>query len=45
MARFHMGSTVIVLLPAGTVSLRANLVPELAVRMGQRLGTLSSPAN
>ncbi|WP_297919971.1 archaetidylserine decarboxylase [Metallibacterium sp.] len=45
MARFHMGSTVIVLLPAGAVSLRANLVPELAVRMGQRLGTLSSPAN
>lgn len=45
MARFHMGSTVIVLLPAGAATLRVELVPELAVRTGQRLGTLSSTDN
>ena len=36
MARFNMGSTVIVLLPAG-VELAAGLAPGAAVRMGQRL--------
>ncbi len=40
MARFHMGSTVIVLLPAGAATLQAGLEAGLAVRMGQRLGTL-----
>ena len=45
MARFHMGSTVIVLLPAGAATLRIGLVAELAVRMGERLGTLSSQGN
>jgi phosphatidylserine decarboxylase len=36
MARFNMGSTVIVLLPAG-VELAPGLAPGTAVRMGQRL--------
>lgn len=39
MARFNMGSTVIVLLPRGH-RLVAGLAPGLPVRMGQRLGTL-----
>jgi phosphatidylserine decarboxylase len=38
MARFNMGSTVIVLLPAGTSSLD-DLQPLQVVRLGQRLGT------
>ncbi|TPG10076.1 phosphatidylserine decarboxylase [Rhodanobacter glycinis] len=37
MARFNMGSTVIVLLPAGMVELDA-LQPQQAVHVGQRLG-------
>jgi phosphatidylserine decarboxylase len=39
MARFEMGSTVIVLVPTGTTD--AQLTPEQAVRVGQRLGDLS----
>lgn len=37
MARFNMGSTVILLLPAGTVGLDA-LQPQQAVQVGQRIG-------
>lgn len=37
MARFNMGSTVILLLPAGTATLDA-LQPQQPVRVGQRLG-------
>jgi phosphatidylserine decarboxylase len=37
MARFNMGSTVIVLLPAGGATLDA-LQPQQAVRVGQRIG-------
>ncbi|HET8899450.1 MAG TPA: archaetidylserine decarboxylase [Rhodanobacteraceae bacterium] len=37
MARFNMGSTVIVLLPSGA-ELDPDLAPEQPVRMGQRLG-------
>ncbi|MGH8147432.1 MAG: archaetidylserine decarboxylase [Rhodanobacteraceae bacterium] len=39
MARFEMGSTVIVLVPTGTTD--TQLAPEQAVRVGQRLGDLS----
>lgn len=39
MARFNMGSTVVVLLPRGH-ALAAGLTPGSPVRMGQRLGTL-----
>lgn len=38
MARFEMGSTVIVLLPAGGGSLEPGLRPDQPVRVGQRLG-------
>jgi phosphatidylserine decarboxylase len=37
MARFNMGSTVILLLPEGTAELDA-LQPQQAVQVGQRLG-------
>jgi phosphatidylserine decarboxylase len=40
MARFNYGSTVIVLLPKGRVSLEISLQPEQAVKLGQRLGTI-----
>jgi phosphatidylserine decarboxylase len=38
MARFNYGSTVIVLLPKGRVSLDCSLASEQAVKLGQRLG-------
>lgn len=38
MARFHMGSTVIVLFEADAVRWETGLDPEATVRMGQRLG-------
>ncbi len=41
MARFNYGSTVIVLLPKDRVELDRSLVPEQAVRLGQRLGTIN----
>ena len=37
MARFHMGSTVIVLLPSGQADLDGPAAPGQAVRMGQRV--------
>ena len=40
MGRFNMGSTVIVLLPPGAVSLLEELGPSDAVQMGQKLGRL-----
>jgi len=40
MGRFNMGSTVIVLFPAGSVELAPHLGPEVAVRMGELLGTV-----
>ena len=42
MARFNMGSTAIVLLPAGMATLDRSLVPEAAVRVGQAIGRLAS---
>ncbi len=39
MGRFNMGSTIILLLPAGAVDWDASLQPGQAVRMGQSLGT------
>ena len=41
MAHFHMGSTVILLLPAGTATLAGNLDPERPVRVGEGIGRLS----
>ncbi|GAB1595902.1 archaetidylserine decarboxylase [Lysobacter claricitrinus] len=41
MARFNYGSTVIVLLPAGVATLDPSLQAESAVRLGDRLATLS----
>lgn len=41
---FNMGSTVIVLLPAGTCSWREGLVPGERVRMGEAIGRLRDPA-
>jgi len=38
LGRFNMGSTVIVLLPAGRTALDDGLQPQQAVRVGQRLG-------
>ena len=38
LGRFNMGSTVIVLLPAGRAALDDELQPQQAVRVGQRLG-------
>lgn len=40
MARFNMGSTVIVLVPPGVAAIDAGLQPEQAVRVGERIGTL-----
>ncbi len=40
MARFNMGSTVIVLLPAGAASWADKLVAGQTLRMGERIGTL-----
>lgn len=40
MARFNMGSTVIVLLPASVGRISDALQPEQAVRVGERIGTL-----
>lgn len=45
MARFNYGSTVVVLLPAGVATLDPALGPEVAVRLGQRLAQLQSPAH
>ncbi|MET0230442.1 MAG: archaetidylserine decarboxylase, partial [Rhodanobacteraceae bacterium] len=42
MARFEMGSTVIVLLPARLGRFAAALSPEQPVRMGQKIGSLSA---
>jgi hypothetical protein len=45
MARFNMGSTVIVCLPRDRFELDAGLVAEQAVQLGQRLGRiLPAPA-
>ena len=38
LGRFNMGSTVIVLLPAGTSELDPSLVPEAPVKVGQKIG-------
>lgn len=43
MGRFNMGSTVIVLLPKGTVETLPELAAGDAVKVGQRLATLLSP--
>jgi phosphatidylserine decarboxylase len=40
LGRFNMGSTVIVLFPAGTAQLDASVVAEQAVRVGERLGVI-----
>lgn len=40
MARFNMGSTVILLLPPGAVAWNDTLVAGQTVRMGERIGTL-----
>jgi phosphatidylserine decarboxylase len=40
MARFNMGSTVILLLPAGVASWTDRLVAGQTLRMGERIGTL-----
>ena len=42
MARFEMGSTVIVLLPAKLGRFTAALSPEQVVKMGQKIGTLAA---
>jgi len=41
--RFNLGSTVIVVLPAGAVDWRAELEPGQPVRMGERLGDIAAP--
>jgi phosphatidylserine decarboxylase len=40
MARFNMGSTVILLLPRGAVTWSGSLAAGRTVRMGERIGTL-----
>ena len=41
LGRFNMGSTVIVLLPAGAFTLASGLTPQTAVRAGQAIGRRS----
>ena len=41
MARFNMGSTVILLFPAGRAEWSEHLVPGARVRVGERIGTLA----
>lgn len=41
LGRFNMGSTVIVLLPAGTTTLDKDLSAQLPVRMGQSIGRIT----
>jgi len=40
MARFNMGSTIILLLPPGSAEWQASLVAGRVLRMGERIGTL-----
>lgn len=40
MGRFNMGSTVVLLMPPGTLEWNSTLLPGSAVRMGQGIGTL-----
>ena len=40
LGRFNMGSTVIVLFPAGTAELDPGLTPETVIKVGQRVGHL-----
>jgi len=42
LGRFNMGSTVILLLPAGAVEWRQDLVPGHAVRVGEALGRIGA---
>jgi phosphatidylserine decarboxylase len=42
MARFNMGSTVILLLPPGAATWNASLVAGRTLRVGERIGTLQS---
>jgi phosphatidylserine decarboxylase len=42
LGRFNMGSTVILLLPAGAVEWRQDLAPGRAVRMGEALGRIGA---
>jgi len=42
LGRFNMGSTVILLLPAGAVEWRPDLVPGRAVRVGEALGRIGA---
>jgi phosphatidylserine decarboxylase len=44
MGRFNMGSTVILLFGKDAVELAAELQPETKVQMGQKIGTVVSPA-
>lgn len=44
MGRFNLGSTVVLLFPAGTMAWEAGLQPGDQVRMGQRIGTLLGTA-
>ncbi len=41
--RFNLGSTVIVVLPAGAVDWRPGLEPGQPIRMGERLGDIAAP--
>jgi phosphatidylserine decarboxylase len=43
MARFNMGSTIILLLPEGATDWAATLVAGRTLRMGERIGTLRGP--
>lgn len=43
MARFNMGSTVILLLPAGRAQWHPDLAAGRVLRMGERIGTLAPP--
>ncbi|HSF78769.1 MAG TPA: phosphatidylserine decarboxylase, partial [Steroidobacteraceae bacterium] len=41
LGQFNMGSTVILLFPAGRAALRPDLVPGRSVRVGERIATLT----
>ncbi len=43
MARFNMGSTIILLLPRGAAQWKGSLVAGNTLRMGERIGTLLGP--
>jgi phosphatidylserine decarboxylase len=45
LARFEMGSTIVLIAPAGMARARADIVPGRAVRLGEAIGEYASPVS